>query len=575
MVNQEIAKIFREIGKILEMKEVAFKPQAYYRAALAIESLQEDLLDLWTRGGKKALKEIPGIGQNLAEKIEEFLLTGKIKEHQLLKKSLPVDVVGLTQIEGVGPKLVKRLYKELGIRTLQDLEQAAKKHLIQKLEGFGPKKEQNILEGIEFLKKSKGRVLLGEILPTVQNIKSKLEKLKEVQAIEVVGSFRRKKETVGDVDILVVSSNPDKVMDFFCNMPGVVKVWGRGPTKASVHLKEGFDMDLRVVERESYGAALQYFTGSKEHNIAVRKIAISKGFKLNEYGLFKGKERIAGLTEQEIYQALGMQVPPPEIREDQGEIELALKGSLPKLIEIGDIKGDLHVHSNWDGGEHSIEELAQKAQDLGYEYLGISDHTKFLKIEKGLDEKQLTAQSEEIKKLNLKFKSRNLKFRILHGCEANILKTGAVDISDEALAKLDYVIAGVHSHMNLTEKEMTDRIIRAMKNPNVDIISHPTGRLLQRRDPYQLDFEKILKVARDTGTILEINSSPQRLDLPDRFIKLAKAMGVKMIINTDTHQLHHFSYMELGVAQARRGWAEKKDIVNTQPLLKLLETLKK
>ncbi len=558
MVNQEIAKIFREIGKILEMKEVAFKPQAYYRAALAIESLQEDLLDLWTRGGKKALKEIPGIGQNLAEKIEEFLLTGKIKEHQLLKKSLPVDVVGLTQIEGVGPKLVKRLYKELGIRTLQDLEQAAKKHLIQKLEGFGPKKEQNILEGIEFLKKSKGRVLLGEILPTVQNIKSKLEKLKEVQAIEVVGSFRRKKETVGDVDILVVSSNPDKVMDFFCNMPGVVKVWGRGPTKASVHLKEGFDMDLRVVERESYGAALQYFTGSKEHNIAVRKIAISKGFKLNEYGLFKGKERIAGLTEQEIYQALGMQVPPPEIREDQGEIELALKGSLPKLIEIGDIKGDLHVHSNWDGGEHSIEELAQKAQDLGYEYLGISDHTKFLKIEKGLDEKQLTAQSEEIKKLNLKFKSRNLKFRILHGCEANILKTGAVDISDEALAKLDYVIAGVHSHMNLTEKEMTDRIIRAMKNPNVDIISHPTGRLLQRRDPYQLDFEKILKVARDTGTILEINSSPQRLDLPDRFIKLAKAMGVKMIINTDTHQLHHFSYMELGVAQARRGWAEKK-----------------
>ncbi len=561
MNNSEIAKIFREIADILEVREIPHKPQAYRRAALALEGLEEDVADIYAKGGKRALEEIPGIGKSLAEKIEEFLLSGKIKKYEELKKELPVNLEELTQVEGLGPKRVYVLYKKLGIKNLEDLEKAAKEHKIAKLEGFGPKSEENILQGIEFLKKSKGRIPLGVVYPIVQKVKKVLSNLKEVKKIEVVGSFRRRKETVGDIDILVVTSNPEKVMDVFCSLEGVVKVWGRGPKKASVHMKEGFDMDLRVTDKESFGASLQYFTGSKAHNIAVRKIAISKGLKLNEYGLFKGEKKIAGATEEEIYQKLGMQVPPPEIREDQGEVELALKHQLPKLVELKDIKGDLHVHSNFDGGVDSIETLALKAQELGYQYLGISDHTKFLRIERGLDEKQLEEERKEIDKLNLKFKK--IGFKIFQGAEVNILRDGTLDISDKALAKLDYVIAGVHSNFNMSEKEMTARIKRAMKNPYVTIIAHPTGRLIQKRESYNFDFEEILKTAKATNTILEINSSPERLDLPDKYIRFCVEQGVKLVINTDTHHWQHLRYMELGVGQARRGWAKKEDIINT------------
>jgi DNA polymerase (family 10) len=478
-------------------------------------------------------------------------------------------------IEGLGPKRLKVLYEKLGIRNLKDLEEAVKAHKIAALPGFGEKSEKNILEAIEFAKRSKGRFLLGEILPIVKEVYEKLKSLKEVERIDVVGSIRRMKETIGDVDFLVIPHHKyggGPIMDFFVSLPGVVKIWGKGNTKASVRMKEGFDMDIRVLPKKSYGAALQYFTGSKEHNIALRKIAIEKGLKLSEYGLFKGPKMIAGENEEEIYEKLGMDWIPPELREDRGEIEAALNHKLPKIIDYKDIRGDFHVHSKWDGGKNSIEEIAEYAAKMGYEYVGIADHTKFLKIEHGLDEKQLRERNKEIDKLNQKFKG---KIRILKGCEANILPDGKIDISDDCLRELDFVIAGVHSRFKMTKEEMTERIIRAMKNPNVDIISHPTGRLIQKRGEYEIDFDKILKVAKETGTILEINSYPERLDLNDVNIKKAKEIGVKMVINTDAHHVDQMRFIELGIAQARRGWAEKEDIINCWPLEKMLKFLKK
>ncbi len=464
------------------------------------------------------------------------------------------------------------------------MEKAAKEHKIALLSRFGAKTEKNILEGIEFVKRSHGRFLLGEILPKVKEVGEKLSALKEIKKLDTAGSIRRRKETIGDVDFLAVVGDPEKpvyakasagkIMDFFVSLPGIVKVWGKGATKSSVRLKEGFDMDIRVVSLKQYGSALQYFTGSKEHNVALRKIAIDKGLKLNEYGLFRGKKMIAGKTEEEIYKELGMAWIPPELREDRGEIEASIKGSLPELIELKDIKGDLHVHSDWDGGANSIEELAKVAIAMGYEYIGISDHTKFLRIENGLDEKQLEKRNEHIDKLNKKLQVSSYKFQVLKGCEANIMADGSIDINDKTLAKMDFVIAGVHSQMKMKREQMTQRVVKAMKNPHVDIISHPTGRILKRRDEFQIDFDKILKVAKETGTILEINAYPERLDLDDINIKKAKDMGVKMVINTDAHHKDQLRYMEYGVSQARRGWAEKKDIINCWGLDKLLEFLK-
>ncbi|XOB40146.1 MAG: DNA polymerase/3'-5' exonuclease PolX [Candidatus Nealsonbacteria bacterium] len=574
MVNLEIAKIFYLIAEYLEMEEVPFKPYAYQRAAVTLENLEQDIGGIYKKEGVKGLKKIPGVGEAIASRIVEYLKTGKIKYYEKLKKKTPLKLEELTAVEGLGPKRIKVLYQKLGIKNLKDLEKAAKSHKIAPLFRFGEKTEKNILEAIEFLKKSKGRVLLGEILPIVKEIYEKLKNFKEIKKITTVGSLRRMKETIGDADFLIASKNPKKVMDFFVSLPGVVKVWGKGHTKSSVRMKDGFNVDVRVVPEKSYGAALQYFTGSKEHNIVTRKIAISKRLKLNEYGLFKGQKMIAGKTEEQIYKALGMQWIPPELREDQGEIEAALKGKLPSLIELKDIKGDLHCHSKWDGGHHSILEMAKKAMEMGYDYLGISDHTKFLVIEHGLNEKQLGLQRKEIDKLNEKFKKQGLRFRILQGAETNILNDGSIDITDEALKKLDYAIAGIHSSFKMSRKKMTERIIRAIKNPNIDIISHPTGRLLKKREEYQIDFDKILRAAKEFGAILEINSFPQRLDLNDQNIKRCKEAGVKMVINTDSHHRDQMRYIELGVAQARRGWAEKKDIINSQPLNKLLKYFK-
>jgi len=574
MKNQSLAKMFYEIAEYLEMDGVPFKPYAYQKAAMTLEALKEDVEDVYRQGGVKALRALPGVGDAIAKKIEEYVTTGRLRYYEEFKEKMPIDLDEITRVEGMGPRRAKILFEKLGVRNLKELEEAARGGRIAPLSGFGEKTENNILEAIEFLKRSKGRFLLGDLLPVAEGVLEKLRKVKGVERADMAGSLRRMKETIGDVDFLVISRDPERVMDVFVSLPGVEKIWGKGKTKSSVRMAEGFDMDVRVIAPESYGAALQYFTGSKEHNIALRKIAIDRGFKLSEYGLFKGSKNIAARTEEEIYRRLGLQWIPPEMREDRGEIGLAEGGKLPDLVSEEDIRGDLHVHSDWDGGSNSIEKIAETARERGYQYVGISDHTKFLKIEHGLDEKTLRERNREIDRLNEKGKKARLRFRILKGCEANIMNDGSIDIRDEVLAELDFVIAGIHSQFKMTRAEMTGRIIRALRNPHVDILSHPTGRILKRRDEYEADFDHLLKVAREEGKILEINAYPERLDLNDANIMKAVQAGVRMVVNTDAHHVDQLAVMRYGVAQARRGWANKKDIINTWPVAELLKVMK-
>jgi len=580
MINQEIANIFYQIAIYLEMDNIPFKPQAYEKAGLALEGLNEDIKDIYKKGGEEELKKIPGVGKNIAKKIIEYLKIGKIKEYEKYHHKMPVNIGELIQVEGIGPKMIKALYENLKITNLEDLEKAAQQGKLRKLPNFGVKTEQNLLQSIAFLKRSQGRFLLSEALFLAEDIISQLKKVREIDKITVAGSLRRMKETIGDIDLLATikkeaKDGAKKVMDAFVNLDGVIKVWDYGLTKSSVRFDKKIDVDLRVVDDYEFGSALQYFTGSKEHNIKTRKLAIGKNLKLNEYGVFKGKKLVAGKTEEEVYKIIGLPYIEPELRENTGEIEAALKDELPNIIGYSDIKGDLHCHSDWDGGENSLEEMAEAARLLGYEYLGISDHTKFLRIENGLDEKQLLEQHKAIQKLNTEYRIQNTGFSLLHGCEANILNDGSLDIDDKVLSQLDYVIAGIHSSMKMTREEMTQRIIKAMENPYVKIISHPTGRLINRRDEYQLDIEKIMEVARETRIALEINSFPSRLDLKDTNIRKAIQKGVKLVINTDSHHRDHLLFMKFGIAQARRGWATKDDIINSWPVEKLLEFFKK
>ncbi|MGB9763331.1 MAG: DNA polymerase/3'-5' exonuclease PolX [Minisyncoccia bacterium] len=586
MINQEIAKLFSRLAFYLEMDDVKFKPQAYEKAALVIEALDEDLKDIYEKEKIKGLMKISGIGKSIAQKIEEYIKTGKIKEIEQYQRKYPVNLDELMGIENIGPKTIKTLYEKLKITNLKELEEAAKNGKIKNLKGFGEKSEKNILEAIEFIKRSTGRFRLDEAYYLAEDIIAQLKRIKEIDKIVVAGSLRRMKETIGDIDLLVTLKEStekakEKVMNAFINLNGVIKIWDYGKTKSSVKFKNGIDVDLRVVKDDEFGSALQYFTGSKEHNIEIRKIAIEKGLKLNEYGVFKGKERIAGRTEEEIYQALGLPYIEPELRENTGEIEAAFNqvqgkpDQLPKIINYHDIKGDLHCHSDWNGGANSLEEIAKAARLMGYEYMGISDHTKFLRIEHGLDEKQLLAQHKAIEKLNSKFQILNSKFRILHGCEANILNDGSLDIDDKILAQLDYVIAGIHSNMKMKKEKMTERIIKAIKNPYVRIIAHPTGRLINERNEYEIDLDKIFRAAKEYNVALEINSSPIRLDLNDKNIRKAVNYGVKLIINTDAHEISQMELMKFGISQAKRGWATKNDIINTWPLEKLLQFFKK
>jgi len=576
MKNEEIAKILYEMALYLEMKEVVFKPRAYEKAAESIESLEEDAEDIYKKGGLKALEDIPAIGKGISERIEEYLKTGHIKDYEKLKKQIPVDIEKLSAIEGVGPKLIKLFYQKLKIKNINDLERAAKTGKLAKLPRSGEKLQEKILKGIEFYKRSHSRFLLGVALPLAEEIENRLKKTKGVIKVACAGSLRRRQETIGDLDFLVACPEQNRgiVMDFFVSMPEVIHIFAKGPTKTMVQLKNGIAADLRVVDEKSFGAALQYFTGNKDHNIKLRKIAIKKRYKLNEYGLFSGKYQIAGRNEKEIYEKLGLMWIPPEIRSNTGEIEAGQKNKIPRLIELKDIKGDLQVHTNWTDGSNTIEEMAMAAKKIGYHYIAITDHTKDLAMTGGSDEKKLTRQIAEINKINAKNWKRG-EFRILKSAEVNIRKDGTLDIKDEVLEKLDIVGAAVHSNFNLSKNEQTRRLIKAMENPNLDIIFHPSGRLLGQRPGIELDWDEIFKAAKETGTILEINAQPSRLDLNDDNIRHAKNMGIKLSIGTDAHSTAELLYNIYGVSQARRGWCEKKDVINTMTLVEILAFLKK
>jgi DNA polymerase (family 10) len=582
MSNKNIAETIREIGEHLAMKNVPFKPRAYEKAAGVIAGLEDEVSDIYKKGGRKALEDIPGVGISIAEKIEELVKTGHVKYLEGLERKTPVDLEGLSRIEGLGPKSIKTLYQKLDIRTVSELEAAAKSGKIAKLEGFGAKKEENILKGIGFAKSAGGRFVLGFEMAEIREIEKRLQAQKNVLRVTVAGSARRRKETIGDVDILVVSKNAEPVMDFFTTMPEVVNVIAHGGTKSSVKLRSGINVDVRVVPVASYGAALNYFTGSKDHNVALRRIAITKGWKLNEYGLFEGERRmkkgegdgkmIAGKTEEEIYKMFRMDYIEPELRENTGEIERAQKHALPKLVGYGDLRGDLQVQTNWTDGSDSIESMAEAAALRGLEYIAITDHTKRLAMTHGLDEKRIIEQIAEIDRLNKKLRG---KITLLKGSECDILKDGTLDLPDKVLAKLDIVGVSVHSYFNLPRAEQTERIKRAMANPHVDILFHPTGRIIDRRPAYDVDMDELVAAAKHTGTIMEIDAFPDRLDLKDEHIRLCVEAGVRMSIDSDAHSPTHFPYLEYGIAQARRGWATKTDIINAWPLEKMLKFLKK
>lgn len=570
MKNLEVASVLKKIALFLEMDDVPFKPRAYEKAARSIEALEDEVEDIYQKGGVKALMQIPGVGESIAEKIEELITTGKLEYYEKLKVKVPVDLDSLYGIEGLGPKKIKVLWQELKIKNIDDLEKACLAHDVSKFPGFQEKTEQNILKGISFARKSEGRYILGFVLPSLREIEARLKSLPEVEKVLLGGSVRRMKETIGDADFLVASEYPTTVMDFFVSMPEVSDIFAKGETKASVRLKIGIQADIRVVAAKSFGAALQYFTGNKDHNVALRTIAQAKGWKLSEYGLFQGKKLVAGRDENEIYEKLGLKWIPPEMRENTGEIEAAKTGKIPSLIDRNELRGDLQVHSNWTDGLNTIREMAEEAKKLGLEYIVISDHSRSLAMIGGLDEKMLAKQGKEIDELNQEI----MGIRVLKGVELNIMKNGELDISDETLEGLDVVGAAIHSNFNMSKQEMTSRVVAAIENPNVDILYHPTARQLQKREPVELDMDEIFESAKENRTILDIDSYPDRLDLKDEYIRKAIEFGARLGISSDSHTKINFHYLELGIAQARRGWATAKDIVNTRKLADFSKMLK-
>jgi len=562
--------MFEQIARILKIKgENPFKIRAYEKIALVLENLPIDIETIYRQRG---LNNIPGVGEGIAKKIEEFLTTGKLEYYEKLKENIPSGVIELLDISEVGPKTAKLLYEELGVDNIEKLEKAVRQHRIKDLPGMGEKSEDNILRGIELYKRRKERVLLGTALPLAEEIVENLSHLKETNKISFAGSLRRKKETIGDIDILVTSQKPEKIMKTFTSLPQVREILAEGPTKSSVITKDDIHVDVRVVEPISFGAALQYFTGSKAHNIKLRELAVKRGLKINEYGVFdqKTEHRITGEEEEEVYRILDLPFIPPELREDRGEIEAAQGNKLPEVIEYSQIKGDLHLHTKWSDGAHTIRQMAEAAKKRGYKYIAITDHSQSLKFAGGLTEERLREQIEEIQKLNQELDD----FTVFTGIEVDIKSDGSLDFSDEILSKLDVVIAAIHSGFKQESKIITERIIKAMQNKFVHIIAHPTGRLIGFRESYQVDINEMIKVAAETGTILEINAHPERLDLNDVYCRMAKEKGVQLAIETDAHSIDGLEFMNLGVDVARRGWLEEKDVVNTLPLDKLLKRLK-
>jgi len=568
MKNQEVANIFRRMADMLEIKgENPFRIRAYQRAAQNIENLAEDIALISER---KGLDKLPGIGKDLAQKITEILETGTLKKYEEIKKEIPEGLMEIITIPGLGPRTAKTLYDTLKVSSVDELEQLAREHKLQGLPGIKAKTEENILKGIALYRQKLTRIPLNTMLTLSREIMGELKKLKEVRLMNVAGSVRRKKETIKDLDILIISPKPEKVMNFFTQLPLVGEVLAKGKTKSSIRTKDGIQVDLRVVEPDCFGAALCYFTGSKAHNIRIRELAVKNGLKINEYGIFRGNSKIGGKEEEEVFRAVGLPFIPPELREDRGEVEAALEGTLPNLVELKDIRGDLHVHSKYSDGAATLEQIAQKAEMMGLEWVAICDHSMSLKVAGGVSVARMEEKIKEIKALNRK----NKKVKLLCGTEVDINNDGSLDYPDELLKKLDIVIAAIHTGFKQDEKTITNRIIKAMNHPLVDIIAHPTGRLIGERDAYSLNMDIIIEEAAKTNTALEINAYPQRLDLNDIYCRAAKEKGVKLGIGTDAHIIDQMEYLELGLAVARRGWLEKNDLLNTLGYKELLEKIK-
>jgi DNA polymerase (family X) len=587
MKNSEIVKIFREISYLIQIAEkdpnTIFKVRAYEKAADVIENLSMSIEEIYLKDGIQGLRKIPSIGNAISSKIEEFIKSNKIAYHEELKRKIPIRASEFSNMRGFGPKTMKLLYEKLKITSISELERAASEGKISKLKGFSKAKEENILKTIQLSKQTKSRYLLGDVYPLIKKIEAGLSRQDNVIRCLVVGSFRRMRETIGDIDILISTEEPEKVIEFFVNMPEVEETKGKGKAKAFVELRNGIAIDLLVVPEESFGSASQYFTGNKDHNISLRNLAISMDLHLNEWGLYnKEGKKIAGTSEKEIYETLQLQYIPPELRENCGEIEYFSKhrNSRLELIDYGDLRGDLHTHSEITDGTMSIYDMAEQARKkFGLEYIAITDHTKSLRLANGLDEMQILDQINNIEQLNDTVNENSTddtdtNFRILSSAEVNILKDGTLDISNNILDKLDIVGASIHSNFSLSKEIQTERLIKAAKNPSVDILFHPTGRLINKREGYSIDIERIIEAACETRTVLEINSNYNRLDLRDEHIRMAVEKGVKLAINSDAHHPVHFAYLLFGIGQARRAWAKKIDIINTLKVDSLLKSLK-
>ena len=561
MKNVEIAALFNEIADFLEIKgENPFRVRAYRRAAQAVEGLSEDVAAVAARGG---LQEIPGIGKDLAGKIQEYLERGAVEYLDGLRTEIPPGVVEMMGVHGVGPKTAKLLYERAGVTSVERLEELARAHALVGIPGIQAKTEENILKGIAVWKSGRERMPLGAALPLAEAIRATLESLEETDQISLAGSVRRMRETVKDIDVLVTSKRPARVMEAFVALPNVAEVLAHGDTKSSVRLREGIQADLRVVEPECFGAALQYFTGSKQHNIRVRELAQRQGLKVNEYGVFdeKTNRRVAGVTEEDTYQAVGLPLVPPEIREDAGEIEAALENRLPELVQLDDIRGDLQLHTTWSDGAHTLADLAAGARAKGYRYMAVTDHSKSATVAGGMGEAQVVQMIAAVRALNARLRG----FRVLAGCEVDIRADGSLDFADEILAQLDLVQVSIHSRFKMGREDMTRRIVRAVQHPLVHILGHPTGRLIGERAPYEVDIEAVLQAAKLGGVAVEINASPSRLDLNDLHARRAKDLGIPIAISTDAHAIPQLDYMRYGVAVARRAWLTPSDVLNTLP----------
>ncbi|MFZ7126586.1 MAG: DNA polymerase/3'-5' exonuclease PolX [Desulfobacterales bacterium] len=569
MTNREIADIMVHIARILEIQgENPFKIRAYRKAADTIGGLD---FELSTVKDRDRIQDLPGIGEAIASKIAELIETGRLGFYESLLESDEAELVAFLEIPGMGPKHTRLVFEQLGIKTLDALKAAAEEGRLRELPGMGAKAEQNILQGILQVRKYKERRPLAAVYPIALEIAERLASVESARNVLIAGSLRRMRDTIADVDILAASADPESVMDAFVGLRQVEKVLAKGRTKSSVRVRDDVQVDLRVVSGESFGAAAHYFTGSKAHNIRVRSIAADKGLKLNEYGVYKDEERIAGRSEEELFEVLGLPYIPPELREDRGEIEAALEGKIPALIGSEDIRGDLHMHSDWSDGHASIAEMAAAARRRRYGYIAICDHSPHLGVTHGLDAGRLRRQAKEIDDVNARLKD----LTVLKGIEVDILDDGRLDLPDEALAELDIVVASVHSRFRQPREVMTQRIIKAVEHPLVHIIGHPTGRLIGRREPYDVDLDAVLSACKAHGKFLELNAHPERLDLSDRHCRQAKAAGVRIVIDSDAHRESDLDLLRFGVATARRGWIEASDVVNTLGLEDLLRALKR